>query len=48
MNFFDTDESRGFWDTPKKLIFRRAMESRAGNENANQAQRTSINNPEKL
>jgi hypothetical protein len=48
MNFFDADDSRGFGDTPKEVTFRRVKESQARNENANQAQRTSSDNPEKL
>jgi hypothetical protein len=48
MNFFDTYDSRRFGDTPKEMTFRPSMESQARNENANQAQRTSSDNPEKL
>jgi hypothetical protein len=48
IDLFDTDESRGFRDTPKEMTSRRAMEPQARNENASQAQRTNSDNPEKL
>ena len=43
-----TYDSRRFWETPKGMNFRPAMETQARNENAKQAQRTNSDNPKKL